>query len=545
MRPRPLAFKLIVSLTVILVAVETISNYINVRDQEQQLLDAMILGADQLSKSITSATWQAMLGNNREAAYDVMKLIAEKQGIERIRIFNKEGQVMFSTVPNDDKRVDKNAEACALCHTSLEPLVKIETPSRARVVTTARGPRTLAMITPIYNEPACSEATCHAHPARQSVLGVLDVSLDLKPVDKEISMLQKRAVLVTTIDVALTALLIWILTRQFVSKPIQKLIQGTRAVSEMQLDMPISIETSRELGELAHSFNVMRERLMAAMADLNKLTTDLEEKVEQRTQQLKAAHLKLMQTDRLASLGQLSASVAHEINNPLSGVLNLAMLMQRILKDDGIPADRVQEYRRYLSQVINETSRVGRIVSDLLSFSRRLKPQSTHVDLNNIIRTTLSLVSHKFQLGNVNIDEQLQPMLPNVKCDGSQIRQVVMNLVMNAAEATASKGGGTVVLRTMQSADTKSVVFEVRDNGEGIAKENLSKIFDPFFTTKGEGKGVGLGLAVVYGVVNAHGGDIEVESDVGKGTLFRVTLPIEGKDASAVPDEVPGTGLLV
>lgn len=545
MRPRRLATKLILSLTVIIVIVEGVSSYVTVHQQERQLLEAMILGADQLSKSITSATWHAMLADNREVAYEVMKRIAEKQGIERIRIFNKEGRVMFSTAENDEKSVDKTAEACALCHTSLEPLVRVDAPSRARIVRTPGGDRKLAMITAIYNEPACSQAECHAHPERQSVLGVLDVSLDLRPVDEEIATLQRQAVLVTLISVTLMGVLIFFFTSRFVSRPIRKLIDGTRAVAAMQLDTPIVIDTSQELGELARSFNAMRERLMSAMNDLNKLTADLETKVEQRTQQLKAAHQKLLQTDRLASLGQLSASVAHEINNPLSGVLNLAMLMQRILKDDGIPRERIPEYRKYLSQVVNETSRVGRIVSDLLAFSRRSKPQITMADLNNIIRTTVSLVSHKLSLANVAVDEHLQEDLPALWCDGSQIQQVVMNLVMNAAEATSVKEGGKVRVSTHLSDDRTSIIMEVQDDGEGIPPENLSKIFDPFFTTKGEGKGVGLGLAVVYGVINAHGGDIEVESAPGKGTSFRVILPMGGKGETTAPPAIPETGLLV
>ena len=545
MMPKRLATKLILSLTVIIVVVEGISSYVRVREQERQLLQAMILGADQLSKSITSATWQAMLADNRGAAYEVMKRIAEKQGIERIRIFNKEGRVMFSTVANDETSVDKKAEACALCHTSLEPLVRVDTPTRARIVKSADGNRKLAIITAIYNEPACSQAECHAHPERQAVLGVLDVALDLRPVDEEIGVLERQAVAVTVLSVVLMGALIFLFTSHFVSRPIRKLVAGTRAVAAMQLDRPIVIDTSQELGELSHSFNVMRERLMSAMNDLNKLTADLETKVEQRTQQLKAAHQKLLQTDRLASLGQLSASVAHEINNPLSGVLNLSMLMQRILKDDGIPRERIPEYRKYLSQVVNETSRVGRIVSDLLAFSRRSKPQTTMADLNSIIRTTVSLVSHKLSLANVTVQESLQEDLPALRCDGSQIQQVVMNLVMNAAEATSIREGGAVRISTRVSGDRSSIVMEVQDDGEGIPPENLVKIFDPFFTTKGEGKGVGLGLAVVYGVINAHGGDIEVESTVGKGTTFRVVLPIGGKGDPATSSPILETGLLV
>lgn len=527
-----LAPKLIFSLTIIVVLVEGISAYLNTKHQEKELLDAMILGADQLSRSITSATWHAMLADHRSAAYEVMQTIALKQGIDKIRIFNKEGYVMFSTDSDDPKQVDKDAEACAMCHSSLQPLVKVDVPSRARIFRAHDGRRKLAMVTPIYNEAACSQAACHAHPASVTVLGVLDVALNLDRVDEDVAALQRRSFMVTGIHVVLIGIFIVFFSRRFVDCPIRELIDGTRAVSAMQLDKPIEINSSEELGELASSFNIMRERLQQARAETHRFTQELEAKSEERAKQLQIAHQKLLQSDRLASLGQLSASVAHEINNPLSGVLNLSKLMQRILTDDGVPANRVQEFRRYLSQVINETARVGRIVSDLLAFSRRSKPQSKRTDLNEIVRNTISLLSHKLKLSNVEVEQNLDPDLPAVRCDGSQMQQVVINLVMNGAEATQPRGNGKVIVRTSTRSDEKTAVLEVEDNGEGIPPEFLSKIFDPFFTTKGEGKGVGLGLSVVYGIVEAHGGELEVNSSLGKGTVFTVTLPLAVEEST-------------
>jgi hypothetical protein len=184
--PRKLALKLILSLTIIVALAEGISGYLNLKNQEHQLLEAMILGADQLSKSITSATWHAMLADHREAAYQTMQTIALKQGIKRIRIFNKEGRVMFSAIAGDEVQVDKYAEACYFGHASDKPLVKVDVPSRSRIVTGPDGSRQLALVTPIYNEPACSQAACHAHPAATKVVGVLDVALDLKPVDRKV-----------------------------------------------------------------------------------------------------------------------------------------------------------------------------------------------------------------------------------------------------------------------------------------------------------------------------------------------------------------------
>lgn len=524
--PSHLAQKLILSLTIIVIIVAGVSGFLNVKTQERQLLDAMVLGADQLSNGITSATWHAMLADDRGAAYEVMQTIATKQGIDRIRIFNRDGKIMYSTRQEENEQVEKNAEPCSPCHATLHPLSKVDIPSRARIFDNPDGSRRLTMITPIYNEQSCSQAVCHAHPAETKVLGVLDVALDLDRVDKEVANVRNSVFAVTGVEILLIGLFIIFFTRNFVDIPIRKLIDGTRAVSAMNLDQPIDIKASEELSVLARSFNTMRERLKHSMDENVQFTQSLETKVDERTAQLKAAHQKLLQSDRLASLGQLSASVAHEINNPLSGVLNLSMLMQRILGHDGIPPDRVEEFRKYLSQVVNETSRVGHIVSDLLAFSRRSKPQSSIADLNGIVKTTLALISHKLKLMNVETELALEHDLLAVRCDGSQMQQVVLNLVMNGAEATLSKGGGTVSISTRSVPKENIVLLEVKDTGDGISPENLSKIFDPFFTTKGEGKGVGLGLAVVYGIVEAHRGDIEVKSKPGEGTTFIVTLPL-------------------
>jgi two-component system NtrC family sensor kinase len=504
--PRRLGRKLMLSITVIVVIVAAVSGLVAVKTEERQLLDTMILGADQLSKGITSATWHAMLDDNREAAYEVMRTIAEKQGIDRIRILNGAGQVMFSTRQGAGPGIDLG--------------------SHVQISRSPNGHRRLEMVTPIPNEPSCSQAACHAHPAATRTLGVLDLSLNLESVDREVAGMKFRVLAVTGVEITLISLFIVYFTRRFLGRPIEKLIEGTKAVSQMNLDQPIDIlDSSEELDELARSFDAMRDRLRAALGELNQFTQKLESKVEERTGQLQAAQKKLVQTGRLASLGQLAASVAHEINNPVSGVLNLSMLLQRMLKEDGVPPERLEEFRKYLSQIVAETGRVGRIVSDLLAFSRRSKPRRAPADLNGIVRTTLSLAEHKMKLAGVQVVSRLAENLPQAPCDPSQIQQVVLNLLLNAAEATEGRSERRVEVAT--EAGPGEVRLTVSDNGGGIPQENLASIFDPFFTTKSEGKGVGLGLAVSYGIMQAHGGDIEVRSQTGEGATFVLSLPFE------------------
>lgn len=532
--PRHLAGKLIICLTLIVAVVAGVFQILTVRSQEHQLVQEAIQGADQLSRSIASATWQAMQANKRESAYAVMKTIAEKQEIDRIRIYNRDGWLMFSTAAEEQSRLDKRDEACVPCHAREQPLVKPAVNSRARLLNGPDGRRKLAMITPIYNEAACSGADCHAHPAALSVLGVLDVRLDLGRIDNEVAAIRQRMLLMVIIEIAVIVIFIVVFTHHFVSLPIRQLIAGTQAVSAMRLDEPIEIHSSEELGELARSFNRMRGRLQEEVAKNAEFTQQLEVKVAERTAQLQTASEKLKQTGRLASLGQLAASVAHEINNPVAGVLNLSMLLQRILTPDGIPPRRLDEFRAYLDRIVQETGRIGRIVSGLLAFSRRSKPQRSHADLNQVIRSTLALVMHQLELAGIQPVLELATELPPVYCDASQIQQVVMNLLLNAAEA--ARGRGPLTVRSGRETGPERIFLEVADQGAGMPPDVLEHIYEPFYTTKEEGKGVGLGLAVVYGIVEAHGGEIEVHSVIDRGTTFRVHLPLTGPEEQSAAD---------
>lgn len=531
--PRKLGPKLILSLTILIVAISGISGYLNFRSQKKHLVETMILGADQLSRSITGATWHAMLDDDRKAAYQIMRVIADKQGVDRIRMYNREGRMVFSTDSSEQPTVaTSTSEVCASCHNKDTVRNRPTEDARVRYAKSPSGIKTINMVALIYNEPSCSNASCHAHRASTKVLGVVDVALRLDPVQKQTRAITLQTIVWTLLEVGTGAAFVILFTKRFVATPIRELIAGTKAVSEMDLDRPINIGAagrSQEVDELVDSFNRMRERLKLAVAELNDMQATLESKVDERTQQLKAAQRKLVQSDRLATLGQLAASVAHEINNPVSGVLNLSMLLERLMASGSYPPGREPEFRKYLSLISIETARVGRIVSDLLAFSRRSKPQRAPADLNKLVRTTIGLADHKLKLISAEVVFDLQESLPLVECDASQIQQVILNLVLNGAQAMQPRGGGTLTIRTRLIPREESVELCVQDTGEGIAPENLSKIFDPFFTTKPEGKGVGLGLAVLYGIVQAHEGEVEVASQRNQGTSFTVTLPLKSR----------------
>lgn len=535
-----LVTKLMLAVAGVVAVIAVISGYTIYRAEERNMLDVVSAGADQLSGSIIAATWHAMLADRRDDVYQTMQTIAEKQGIERLRLFNGQGDVTFSTHAEDvGVRFSPEDALCSRCHRRGLRLPSLSLQERVRIQERAEGPRRLSVITPIPNEPQCSNAACHAHPPQVRVLGLLEVSIKLDTVDEELANMQQRIAIRAVSEILLICPLIYLFARHFFSRPIRRLIASTELISRMELDHPVEIpEHAGEITDLARSFEVMRVRLQDALDRINSFTQELEQKIERRTGELKAAHQKLMLSDRLASLGQLAASVAHEINNPVAGVLNLAKLMERLLRDDGVPPERLADFRRYLGQIVMETTRVGRIVGDLLAFSRRSAPHHAETNLNQVIESTLSLVAHKLKLANVIVELRLDPHLPHVLCDRSQMQQVVLNLVLNAAEAMQPHGQG--LLRIETGRIDGEVFIRVTDNGEGIPPDALPRIFDPFFTTKPEGKGVGLGLAVTYGIIQAHQGDIEVSSQPGKGTTFTINLPLRKAPVAEAPGTVRG-----
>jgi PAS domain S-box-containing protein len=257
------------------------------------------------------------------------------------------------------------------------------------------------------------------------------------------------------------------------------------------------------------------------------ITRRLEQMVEERTRQLKETHEKLLHQDKMSSLGKLSASVVHEINNPIAGILNLVMLMKRIIGEGPVRQKEIDQFSQFLGLMETETRRTGRIVSNLLAFSRQSPMELKRIDLNRLIDQTLILNSNLLKIGGVKIEKILDPHLPDFYGSEDQLKQVFMNLISNAAEVMEINGGGLLSIKTKHLVKDRKILICFKDTGSGVPKDNVSRLFEPFFTTKKEGKGVGLGLSVAYGIVQEHGGSIRVESKVGQGTTFYVNLPLE------------------
>jgi two-component system NtrC family sensor kinase len=511
-----LAAKLAVCLVASTVGFVALFGYLNLRDQRRHSENLILQAADRITDVILRSTHYEMLHNDREALYNIIKQIGSEPGIRRIRIFNKEGRISFSTDSGEVNRVvDKGAEACYGCHAQQAPLTKLDRPDRARTFQDAEGRRVLGVIRPIENAPGCSNSGCHAHRPSQRVLGVIDANLSLDAIDAQTAEHQAHLIGFTALAVVLVSVVSMVFIWAVVYRPVKELIAGTHRVAGGELEYRLPVRAEDELGDLAASFNKMT-------AELAEIHAEIEERVERKTRELARAQRSLLGSEKMASIGKLAATVAHEINNPLFGILTYARLVSReVEKHDFAERGEVLEQLRTIER---ESRRCGDLVKNLLTFARQAPSNREMNDVNVLARRALTLVRHKLELQNIELVERLQEGAPAVSCDAGQVQQVILVLLVNAAEAMPN--GGRLELETAVDAASGQFAIRVRDTGSGIPAEVLPSIFDPFFTTKEDQQRTGLGLAVARSIIEQHGGEIAVESRVGEGSEFAVRLPV-------------------
>ncbi|MBN1406967.1 MAG: HAMP domain-containing protein [Calditrichaceae bacterium] len=595
-----------------------VSAYFYISSQEKLLLTEVERHINQLSETVKYSTRFDMLANRRVHLTNIIHSIGEEPGIPSIRIMNKDGLITYSAdTTSIGNMVDKNAEACYVCHTANEPLERLDIKQRSRIYRQhPDSSRIMGLINPIYNEPSCWEADCHVHPKEQTVLGVLDITIKLDAIDEKIYSAKINSVVMTALAILFLSAILGYLVKILLDKPIQSLVKATQNVASGNLNYSVESTSGDELGILAQSFNNM-------------------------TKKLAEARIQLFQSDKMASMGRLAAGVAHEINNPLTGILTYSSFLLKRFKGD-------TETAKDLEVIVRETKRSREIVKGLLDFARQSIPKKNENNLNEIIERAVTVVENQLTIKKINLVKKLESNLPNAVVDTNQIQQVFVNLIVNASQAIERDGGTITVsthlislapygLKPIKSAvcpkghnlmdeeikidglpsvrvkakasgnegfinidpvygrnknhyginiKNKTIIdiscpkcdislmdkkktcpkcgapvyrleipdkgfyeacvtkggewqhwpevdkkgpqqfieAKITDTGCGISAENLDKIFEPFFTTKGQ-KGTGLGLAVIWGILEKHDGTIKVESQVGIGTTFTVRLP--------------------
>lgn len=619
---KKIGFRLIFVVALTSLVIIGVFAYFNIKSQSNSLISEVERHANQLGETVISSTRFDMMLNQRDRIQQTINSIGTQPQIRDVRIINKVGEIIYSSDANNiNKMVDKRAESCYACHAEDKPLEQISITERTRIFRVhPDSNRVIGIITPIYTEKSCWQADCHAHPKNQKVLGVLDVSISLAEVDKAIVIREWEIVIFAIVAIIAVGLLIAFFVRRWVSNPVNDLLNATQQVSQGNLNYAVKDLSNDEIGKLGDSFNNM-------------------------TKKLSEARMQLFQSDKMASLGRLAAGVAHEINNPLTGVLTYSSFLLKRTKDN-------PEFQEDLGVIVRETLRSREIVKSLLDFARQSVPKKGIADINEIIDKSITVIEKQLSIKKIKIIKQWENNLPKITVDANQIQQVFINLFVNASDAI-SKEGGTITAVTKQISlspfgvaqikkascpkrhslidnefkidglpalkvkvvsngnegivhldpvygkhrnhfdlgfnidkNTKFVcpdcnssiveqdklcpkcgapvlsfeisgqgVYEVcssensdwekwdfvdsaglkefievriSDTGCGISKDDLPRIFEPFFSTKGQ-KGTGLGLAVIWGIIDNHNGTINVESEEGKGTTFIIRLPFSQK----------------
>jgi len=522
--------KLVILLVALMTAVFGLLGYLNIRLQRQQLEKSTLASAERVSDVIKRSASYYMLRNQRDGLYHTITEMANEPGIVRIRIINQQGRIRFSSDPKEiDTFINKQAEACYGCHSQSEPLARLNRPDRFRTYRLASGHRVLGIINPIENSSECSNASCHAHPANVKVLGVLDTDLSLAGADASVEEGTRRMLAYTLLAMAVISSLSVIFVWRVVNKPLKVLEDGTERLASGDLGYQLDIRSHDELADLARSFNTMSSQLNEARKEVTDWARTLEARVKQKTQELNRAHEQMLRVEKMASIGKLAAIVAHEINNPLAGILTYAKLLKKRFMN---ATAKDEEVFSSLDLIETESRRCGEIIKNLLTFARATSMNYQPADLNGVVDRCVRLVQHQLELSNIQLHLELEADLPAARCDPAQIEQVILALVINAMDAMPK--GGNLTLRSRKAADATQVQIEVQDDGTGIPPELLPEMFEPFFTTKERGHGLGLGLAISRIIIERHQGQIDVQSELGRGTLFTITLPLQGVPVAPV-----------
>ncbi len=354
------------------------------------------------------------------------------------------------------------------------------------------------------------------------IIGILYVGMLEKPYLDITNRVMLTFIIIASLCVVLLLVILYFSTTR-ITNPLEKMVVATQKISSGDLTHKVEVSSKDEIGYLADSFNQMTADLEAANEKLIEWGKTLEKKVEERTKELTEMQAHLIQSEKLASLGKLAAGIAHEINNPLGGVL----IYSHLLLED---TDENSPYYENLKKIVKETSRCKKIVKGLLEFARPKEPEMSLVNINEIVERSLSIMECQALFQNIKIKKSYVSNLPKIVADSAQLQQVFVNIILNAAEAM--DGNGILTISTSLNGDGTFIEIKFSDTGHGIKEEDQKRLFEPFFTTKEVGKGTGLGLAISYSIIQKHQGTIEVKSEVEKGSTFNVGLPVmsEHKD---------------
>ncbi len=481
---------------------------------------------------VRSALYQSMLENNTESLQNTLEVINRMSGVDEVNVYNRKEELAYSSFPTNQK--GHSNPNCLECHTSIKSMFPnqnsfyrvIEVNSECEMYQNDNIHRHLLINSPIENERSCYTSSCHAHNKSEKILGSLIIKVPLNDLDATIEKSSKDFYILATVTTILLLGFLILFTRRNIKSPLKELIRASDSVSKGDRDTRLQIKPNQldDMRLVSEAFNHMLDNLQEANSELHNWSQQLEYKVRIKSEELSQAQNELINIERIASLGKLSLSVAHEINNPLSGILIYTKLVHKQLLNQNIDADKKESILKHLKMIESETKRCGEIVKGLLDFSRKDKNFFENKHLHEILYETSELMNHSMKIAKISFITDFAAHSDLIYCSPNQIKQACIAILVNASDAVSENG--EIVFRTYNQ-DNENITIEITDNGIGISKEDIPHIFEPFFSTKHNEKGTGLGLPIVHGIIQSHDGKISVKSESGKGTSISLSLPLK------------------
>lgn len=489
-----------------------------------------------ISSLIKGALYQSMMDNDKKTLQNTMDIINTLPGVRDVNLYdNKDNLVYSSFSPGSEGHIDPNCKNCHQNFSSMFPVKEktyriIDVDSECKMSQNIFKDRHLLIRTPILNERSCYSSACHAHSADEEVLGSLIIKIPLEELDDAMKKSSTRFFLFALLTTLLLVTILIFFTWRAIKRPLNRLVKVSEAVAQGDTRSRVEM-TQGELDDMrivSQAFNKMIDSLQAANEELKNWSQQLEYKVRKKSEELGAVQNEIIHVERLASLGKLSSSVAHEINNPLSGILIYAKLIQKQLNNPELYASKRESMLQHLKMIESETKRCGEIVKGLLDFSKKDQDNFEPTHIHEVLQETYELMTHPVKIANISFITDFAAKNDLVYCNPNQVKQACVALIVNATEAI--KENGEITMRT-QNPDPDNVRIDIADNGVGIPEGDIPHIFEPFFSSKQGQSGIGLGLPIVHGIVQSHNGKIQVQSEPGQGTVVSIILPLINTEA--------------
>ncbi len=498
---------------------------------EQYLNTVIIQNGNNVGSLVEGALYHSMLENDQGALQNTLDVIHTLPGIEDVNMYDSENNLVYSSFLSDTiGHINPNCKSChpdpgTLFPGKIKSYKIITAKSECMMSKNLNGQRHLLINSPILNSKSCYQSSCHAHKATDKVLGSLIIKVPLNELDAAVKKSSLEFYLLAIGVTLLLASFLILFTRKEIKNPLGELIKASVAVSKGDTSTRMEIRPYQldDMQMVSLAFNDMLDNLQKATTELENWSQQLEYKVQKKSEELGTAQSELMHIERLASLGKLSSSVAHEINNPLSGILVYTKLVHKLLSNPELTDDKKEIMLKHLKMIEAETKRCGDIVKGLLDFSKKDQEDFEPKHLHEILDQTYNLMSHPVKMANISFVTDFNAKSDLIACSPNQIKQACVAMLVNATEAVTDNG--EIVVKT-SNPDQDNIKLEISDNGIGISAEDIPHIFEPFFSTKQQARGIGLGLPIVHGIIQSHKGKIQVKSEPGQGTTISITLPL-------------------